>query len=135
MSDLTEYPDIEAVTIAALADLCDNVATETPPDPDGTLMWLPFVKVQCLGGADDTVTDDSLLAVDVYASTKGAAAQLAGKVRQRLTGTPAPAVAGKGVIDIARTVSKPHYVPYVSNPPPYRYAATYRPAMRRTTTT
>lgn len=136
MTDLAVFPDIEIVVRAVLLDLCPNIAGDTPPDPDGTLSWLPFVQVACIGGPSDRVTDESLLSVQCYASTRGAASLLARQVQQRLTSGPL-VVPGKGTVDVGVTRSKPQYVQYTTvlpNQPGYiaRFAATYSLDQRRT---
>lgn len=129
MDDLADWPDVEIVVRSVLLDLA-SVGTEVPADPSGTLSWLPFLRITCYGGDDDTHTDTSLFDVDAFASTKGAAAQLAGQARQRLLNGP-HSVAGKGVLDLVGTDTKPHQVPYSANPPPFEYTAAYRGQMRR----
>lgn len=130
MADLTDWPDILIVARAVLLDLCPNIAPETPPDPQGTLSWLPFVRLTVTGGSDDTVTDVTQLQADCFASSRGAASQLAGKVRQRITGTPPPAAPGVGVLDFGATVSKPQMIPQAPVGL-FMYAATYMVHMRR----
>lgn len=129
MTDLADWPDVEIVVRAVLLDLA-TVGTEVPADPEGTLSWLPFLRVTCYGGVDDTHTDTSRFDVDAFAATKGAAAQLAGAVRQRLLNGP-HAVAGEGILDNVQTDAKPHRVPYTTTPPPYEYTAAYSGQMRR----
>lgn len=129
MTDLAEWPDIEIVVRSVLLDLA-TVGTEVPADPDGSLSWLPFLRVTCYGGSDDTHTDTSRIDVDAFAATKGAAAALAGAARQRLLNGP-HVMPDRGVLDSVKTDVKPHQVPYSATPPPYEYTAAYSGQMRR----
>lgn len=130
MADLAAFPDVVILLRAALLDLCPNIAPQTPPDPDASLSWLPMLTVEVIGGTDDRVTDTPSVVIDAFASTRADAYDLAEAVRQRFLSGPL-AVAGKGVIDAAATTSRPQYVAYVDNPPPFRFTATYRVDQRR----
>lgn len=137
MTDLAVFPDAELVTRAVLLaepGLVEGltVGTEVPADPAGSMSWLPFVRVTCIGGADDRITDTSRVTVTAFAVTKVAAAQLAELVRQRLTTRPVRTDAG--VLDRAVTDSKPQQIPYSDNPPPFAYTASYAVTARRSTT-
>lgn len=135
MSDLASFPDVELLTRSVLAadpPLVDGltIGTEVPADPEGTLSWLPFLRVGCHGGSDDRITDTSHVDVDAFAATKGEAAQLAELVRQRLITRPVKT--DVGVLDRASTNPKPQQVHYTDNPPPYMYSAGYTVTARRT---
>lgn len=132
MSDLAAFPDVEVVMVAVLGDIA-RVGTRLPADPDGTLSWLPFLRVSCYGGSDNLFSDLSRVDVDAFAATKAEAATLAERVRQRLLNGGKPHVNAGWVLDSARTDTKPHEVPYVDNPPPYRYTAAYSTTARRST--
>lgn len=129
MTDLPDWPDVLILGRAVLLDLCPNIAPQTPPDPNGTLSWLPFIRLTVIGGNDDTVTDVTNLQVDCFAATQGAASQLAGKVRQRITASPPPQVPGVGALDFGATLSKPQNIPQA--PGVFMYAATYLVHQRR----
>lgn len=130
MTDLPSFPDVELALQELLGDLvAGNVATRVPADKDGTLTWLPMLRVIVRGGSDDMITDLSRVDVDAFAATKADARSLAEAARQRLIGKPH---VGTGfVLDHVRTDTKPHEVPYVDNPPPYRYTAAYSVTARR----
>lgn len=129
MTDLAEFPDVEKCLVQLLTDLADT-GTETPPNLESVL---PFLRVTCTGGRDDFVTDTSRFDVHAFAGTKAAAADLAGKVRQRLLGKPHT---GNGwVLDRVTTLVKPHEQPYVDDPPPWRYVASYSASARRSAAT
>lgn len=133
MADLADWPDVLIVVRAALLDLCPNIAPETPADPAGSLSWLPFLRIECIGGSDDGLTDTSRLTIDAFASTRSAAQALAGSVRQRFVSPGILRVSGKGVIDLAATSAKPRPIAWTASPPPFRYSASYRVDMRRLT--
>lgn len=133
MTDETGFPDVEKVLRVVLGDLAD-VATNVPPDPDGTLAWLPLLRVRCNGGGDNRTTDVSRVDVDAFAASKAAASDLAEAARQRLLNRGRAHVGDVWVLDGIRTDSKPHEVPYVDNPPPYRYTAAYSVSARRLAT-
>lgn len=128
MTDLPDWPDVLVLARAILLDLCPNIAPQTPPDPQGTLSWLPFIRLTAIGGNDDTVTDVTNLQADCFAATQGAASQLAGKVRQRILSAPI-VVPGVGAIDFGATLSKPQNIPQA--PGVFMYAATYLVHQRR----
>lgn len=130
MADLAEFPDVLIVARAILLDLCPNIAPETPPDPNGTLSWLPFVRLMVIGGSDDYTTDVTTLQVDCFSNSRSGASQLAGSVRQRITSKPPPAAAGIGALDFGATTSKPRNIPQAV-PQLFMYAATYLIHQRR----
>lgn len=128
-ADLADWPDPELLVESCLADLA-TVGTAVPPDPEGTYSWLPFLRVQCYGGNDiDPATDLVRVSVDAFAATKGAAAQLAGRVRQRLLNCPI--VTDIGVLDRVTTSTRPNKVAYGDETRVIRYVAEYAGQMRR----
>jgi hypothetical protein len=132
MTDLADFPDVELALLAVLGDLvggADHISVSVLADTGGALAWLPFLRVTCFGGTDDLITDLSRVDVDAFAATRAAAKELAGAARQRLLGKPH--VGDGWVLDHVRTDVKPHYVPYVDSPPPYRYTAAYSVTARR----
>lgn len=129
MPDLAEWPDALVLARAALLYLCPNIAQATPADPQGTLSWVPFIRLAVTGGADDRVTDETTVQADCFEKTQGGASALAGLVRQRILGAPI-AVPGIGVIDFGATLSKPQNIPQDATGL-FMYAATYSIAARR----
>lgn len=129
MPDRPDWPDVLILGRALLLDLCPNIASETPPDPQGTFSWLPFIRLTVIGGDDDTVTDVTTLQADCFAATRTAASQLAGKVRQRITASPPPQVTGVGALDFGATLVKPRNIP--QTPGVFLFAATYMIHQRR----
>lgn len=126
MTDLAPFPDVELGLISLLGDLAET-ATLTPADLDARL---PFLKVSCIGGNDNLITDLSRVDVDTFAATKAEAATLAEAVRQRLVNGKPHLITGH-VLDQVKTDVKPHLVPYTDTPPPYRYTASYSVTARR----
>lgn len=134
MTDLAAFPDVEVSLIAVLLDRvpdADHIGTRTPADITGSLSWLPFLRVAVFGGSDNLITDISRVDVDAFAATQAAARDLAEAARQRLLNGGQPHIGTGFVLDRVRTDTKPRYVPYVDNPPPYRYSAAYSVAARR----
>lgn len=132
MTDLAAFPDVEIALRAVLADLVadiSHVGVDVPADPNGTLTWLPFLRIACFGGSDNLITDLSRIDVDAFAATRAASRALAEAARQRLIGKPH--IGNGWVLDRVRTDVKPHYVPYVDKPPPHRYTAAYSSTARR----
>lgn len=134
MADLAVYSDTFLAAEAALSDMCPNIGMETPSDPDDTLSWLPFLRVQRIGGSSDLVTDSPRLVIDALAASKGAASLLARRVQQRLISGPINTTGGN--VDVGATTSGPQYVPWSAvkpGQPGYvaRYTATYSIELRR----
>lgn len=134
MTDLAAFPDVEVSLRAVLGDLvpdADHIGVETPADPTGSLTWLPFIRVGVFGGSDNLITDTSRLDVETFAATRAEARDLAEAARQRMLNAGAPHVGAGFVLDHVVTDTRPHYVPYVDDPPPYRYTAAYTATARR----
>lgn len=126
------YPNAENLARAILSGLDTaglRVGTEVPADPNGTYTWLPFLRVQCFGGSDDGVTDTSRIAVDAFAATKLAAAELAEDARQLITS--GAFVTDAGAADRYTTTLKPNQVPYGNEKHVIRYTASYSGQARR----
>lgn len=127
--DLPDWPDPEILARACLLDLA-TAGTEVPADPAGTYSWLPYLRVECIGGKElDPATDVFRLSVDSFAATKADAARLAGLVRQRLLNCPI--VTDAGILDHVTTSTRPAQVPYGDVTRVIRYTAAYSGQMRR----
>jgi hypothetical protein len=132
--ELAEWPDAELLArevILTEPALGLSVGTQVPADPGGSYDWLPFCRVQCIGGQDDLLTDLSRLSVDVFAPTKATAAVMAELVRQRLLAASG-ALTDHGAVDRVSTLTKPSQVPYGDQARVVRYAASYAITTRRT---
>jgi hypothetical protein len=129
---LGPFPDAEALTRAVLQTLTVEglqVGNVLPPDLQGTYGWLPFLRVTCIGGADNHITDTSRVDVDAFASDKDGAGTLAEQARQVLTAGPCST--DEGVLDHSTTVVKPNQVPYGDETRVVRYTAAYSITARR----
>jgi hypothetical protein len=124
----TRFPDIESELMVWV----DRVYTPTVP----TATFVPsewpagdftFVRVGCLGGQDNGITDFSIVDVEVFSNTYAAAAELAEDIRQGLV--PRTRLSS-ATIDSVRTDSKPHEVPW-QGASVRRSFATYQIATRR----
>lgn len=129
MTDLDDWPDTYVALSEALSDLA-AIGPETPADPDGTYGWLPFIRVQRVGGSDDRITDSPVVAIGAFDATRQLAAPLAGRIRQRLLNTPLM-VPGKALIDSATTATGPMEVPYGDVKRVRLFTATYQVQLRR----
>lgn len=127
------YPDIENVLIDLLERLFPALAptdvrhvdTETPADLQGAL---PFVRVMLVTGADDGLTDRSVVDIDVFANSRDTAYAWSTDIRSSLTGSPHRV--GSDVIDRVVTEEKPRQLPWADESV-RRFGATYRISARR----
>lgn len=124
MPDFPAFPDIEGAVIALLSDL-GTADVDTPADLVGNL---PFIRVRCLGGNDDLISDSSRLDVDVFALLRTDARSVAESVRQRLLSFP-HSLSGC-VIDKVTTTISPQEIPW-GNPSIRLVAASYTAVTRR----
>jgi hypothetical protein len=107
MTDLAPYSDVERMLVDVLADFGET-GTVLPTDLAGKL---PFVRPRRIGGADDGVTDQARVVVDVFAGTRAQAWDVARRLQQRMISGPRR-VPGLGVIDRATTNVGPQDAPY-----------------------
>jgi len=129
MPILAGFPDVRRVVAGALAGL-GTVVGETGLDLQSQLAGGgTVIRVRRIGGADDRVTDQARIDVDVYAVDLSAAEAAAESARQALIS--GPSATGHGVLDRADTEVGPHEVPS-PDPGAYRVvSATYRISVRR----
>lgn len=118
------YPDIERLLVAYLPPLLGGVrvVTDTPANLERVL---PIVQVQRFGGGDVAPgIDRPVVDIDCYAATRGAASDLAERVRYavlyRLPGTTVGAVG----IPRVDTLTGPSWRPY-DNTALRRFGASY----------
>ncbi|WP_327222980.1 hypothetical protein OG229_02230 [Streptomyces platensis] len=104
--------DVEVLLIGWLqGQLGDGIVVRDELD-NNLLAELPTVQVERVGGTDDTFRlDRALVDIDVYAATRGAAADLAAVIRGLLLQLPGSTVGG-AVIGRVRTESAPVKRPY-----------------------
>lgn len=101
---LTAFPDAEAVTI----DIVEPVApgyTELPEDftPDA-------IRVTRTGGADDGITDEALVEVTSFGSSRARAWEMDGEVRQHILAAGGTSVNGV-LVDRTRTATPSQQLP------------------------
>lgn len=121
------FPDVEA----AVLDLLEawygvNCGTSTPADLE---QIVPFVRVGLVAGADNGVSDYSVVDIDVFTARRQQGYDLAEDIRYRLTVSPR-ATGLAPVIDRVRTETKPFPAPW-ENENVRRRLATYRISARR----
>jgi hypothetical protein len=86
-----------------------RVGSRTPADPDGTLTWVPFVRVVRIGGPDDGITLDApTMAFHTFATGQQSANDLGLRVRAAVYAMRGPARDG-AVLAHARTLSGPSW--------------------------
>lgn len=86
---------------------------------------LPFVRADRVGGASrDGVTDRPVVDVDVYASTRREAKEIAQLIEQLLLSRPSP-------IDSCTVLMAPQRVKWVEDSPIRRFYASYHLGLRR----
>ena len=128
------FPDVEAGVLDVLAPLAPG-SNETPPDLDrrlaavGDAAVAGWFRVRRIGGGDDGVTDAAQVDVDVFATSRQRAFDLARAARELLTDGPAPSAPGC-ILDRVTVVVAPVEVPN-ENVRITRYLATYRATARR----
>lgn len=120
------FPDVEDVFCDLLAGF-GEVGKITPADFTGLL---PFIRVGCIGGSDDRVTDQATIDVEVFDATITGSNLVAERIRQFLI--PGPHMVGSVVLDGVRTLSRARQLPW-GTPDVFRSFATYRATSRRQT--
>lgn len=117
--------DIEVLLIGWLNEHLDDDIVVRDELDNNLLDELPTVQVQRVAGDDDGFRLDRALAdVDVYAATRGAAAQLSAVIRGLLLTQLRGSVTDTAVIGMVRTVAAPGWRPY-EDLGLRRYGATY----------
>jgi hypothetical protein len=119
-----QWPDIEIELVSWLAaDQDVRVVTELPSN---LVEVLPLIQVQRVGGDDDGFRlDRALVDLDVYASTRQAASDLARSARSGLLGHLRGTSTGAAVFNHISTVAAPSWRPY-ENVNLRRYGGTYQ---------
>lgn len=120
------FPDVEVALCDLIEtlhpDLVGRTGTVGPPDDE------LFVQASLGGGADDGLTDESIVNVAVFAPTRSHAYAMAEVIRQAIT--RGPLIVGPVVIDRVTTEVKPRRLPW-DNTSIRRIEATYRVSARR----
>jgi len=128
---LPPFRDVEAIVLDQIDALFEWTAgthsgDQTPGDDDLDHI-LPFVRVGRTGGAPirgSEHTDRAVLDVDVFASTRAEAFQIAKRVEQLLMARRAP-------LDDVNVLMSPQRVPWVEGVPIVRLYASYQVSTRR----
>jgi len=111
----TTYTDVDLLLLGWLPTVltpAPRAGVATPADPSGTYSWVPFVRLQRIGGSGRFGLDTARVNVECFDRTYGGASSLANRVRvafeTRLIGYVG---AGGSVSDVV-TSSAPTWVPY-----------------------
>jgi hypothetical protein len=121
VTDLAPYSDVERMLVAELATFGTTGTVDNGARP--------FVRALRVGGVDNGVTDTARVVVDVIATTRDEAWEIARQVQQRLISGPF-AVPGEGIVDRARTDTGPAEAAY-DDPDVRLVTATYVVSSRR----
>lgn len=125
MSSTVGSVDIEVDLIAWLMTLVPDGTTVRDEVDNNLAAELPTVQVQRVGGGDDGIRlDRALVDIDVYAATRGQAADLSGQIRGWLLTHLRGSASAAAVYGMVRTVSAPAWRPY-ENTGLRRSGATY----------
>lgn len=132
MPEFAAFIDIEYALMDLFADLVADPADVVTVIPDDLQSRLAadrhVIRVRCIGGSDDRISDHPRVDVEVFGATRAVAKPLAETIRQRLiSGGHRTA---HGVIDRATTEVGPQEIPY-EDPDVRRWSATYRLSTRR----
>ena len=133
------YPDIEVAVmdwllesfpqLEALEDGQPRVDDRTPANLQDLLLDSGiFARISLVTGEDDTVTDYSVVDIDVFADSRATAYASSEEIRARFSGRSHRV--GNVVLDRVRTEEKPRRLPW-QDENTWRYGATYRISARR----
>jgi hypothetical protein len=110
------YPDVEEMLIAWLPTSgtvqAGHVSVSTPPDPAGSGSWLPFVRVQRVGGPRAQGIDTARVILEFFAPDRPTAADLGNAVSALFDGPILSCRNQHGAVIGAQTDSAPSWVPY-----------------------
>ena len=127
---MTNFPDIETGLITLFEAIFTDVVADTVVGDDLDALLADgkrVIRIIKRGGPDDDVTEYSRVDIDVFATTRNAAFDLARDIRSALR----PRVrAGSATIDTVRTDASPHKVPW-DNADIDRVLASYQISTRR----
>lgn len=109
------YADVEKLLVAWLPTVVTpkpRVGVATPADPNGTHSWLPFIRVQRVGGPGRLGIDRPRVVLDFFATDYGAVADLAASARWAMEVPILGLSTPDGAVIAAQTDSAPSWVPY-----------------------
>lgn len=99
-----------------------QVGTSTPGDLEGNL---PYIRIGMVRGADDSVTDRTLMDVEYFDDTRTKASVGAEDLRETILDFQGKQDSLGYLVDRVRTYARPVWVDY-RNPKIQRYVATYQ---------
>lgn len=109
------YADVEKMLVGYLPTavaLNPQVGVATPPDTAGTYSWLPFIRVQRVGGPRSQGIDRPRLIFDYFGPDYATAAALGAQVSALFDGPIFQLRTPEGFVTNAQTDSAPSWVPY-----------------------
>lgn len=109
------YADVEKLLIGYLAGAISptaRVGVATPADPQGTYSWMPFIRVQRVGGRRAQGLDYPRVVLEFFGPDYGSASDLGARVSALFDGPILSCRNAFGVVIGAQTDSAPSWVPY-----------------------
>ena len=109
------YADVEKMLVEWLPTVltpAPRVSVETPADPSGSGSWLPFIRVQRVGGPRAQGIDKARIVLEFFAADYGSSADLGATVSALFDGPILQLKTADGVVIGAQTDSAPSWVPY-----------------------
>jgi hypothetical protein len=109
------YADVEKMLVGYLPGavaLDPQVGVATPPDPNGLYAWLPFIRVQRIGGPRSQGIDKARVVLEFFGPDYATAALLGQQVSALFDGPILSCKTADGVVVGAQTDSAPSWVPY-----------------------
>jgi hypothetical protein len=109
------YADVEKMLVGYLPGavaLAPQVGVATPPDPNGLYSWLPFIRVQRIGGPRSQGIDKARVVLEFFGPDYATAALLGQQVSALFDGPILSCKTADGAVVGAQTDSAPSWVPY-----------------------
>jgi hypothetical protein len=109
------YADVEEMLVGYLPGavaLAPQVGVVTPPDPNGLYEWLPFIRVQRIGGPRSQGIDRARMVLEFFGPDYATASALGAQVSALFDGPIFQLRSPEGLITNAQTDSAPSWVPY-----------------------
>ncbi len=112
---MTTYADVEDLLIIWLPGALNptaRVSDRTPADPGATYSWLPFIRVQRVGGRREQGIDRPRIVLEYFTADKDSMADLTSRTCALFDGPIFHLRSPAGIITSAQTDSAPSWVPY-----------------------
>ncbi|MGZ4588676.1 MAG: hypothetical protein ACXVX9_12845 [Mycobacteriaceae bacterium] len=109
------YADVEAMLVGYLPGaitLAAEAGVKTPADPKALYEWLPFIRVQRVGGPRSQGIDRPRIILDYFGADYDTAVQLGAQVSALFDGPIFGLRSPEGRVTNAQTDSAPSWVPY-----------------------